>query len=169
MGGFVDPTANAPVVLDAFHARIHEGTAWHWSHRYMGVASGAFISTIIDAKGTAHFRGWVEGNGQALVDFLEVGSYTDGTSTGAVNRNGFKTHVSSLIIHHTASLNVTNGNIVETLIAGGEKNQGVGGETGDFAEFLLPAGTYSIRLQNWNAGTADYAVQLQWYEPGNAG
>lgn len=171
MTGFVDPTANANVVLDAFHARIHEGTAWHWSHRYDAVANGAVVTTVLQVFGVAHLVGRVDGGGAAQVDFLNVSSFTDGTSIAPTNRNGFKSHVASMIVHHTASLNVDGDNIVETIIggAGAVAARAGGGDSGDFAEFLLPEGTYAVRLTNVSGGAADFAVNLEWYNPGNVG
>ena len=169
-GGFVDPTANAPVILDAFHARIHEGTAWHWSHRYQDVANSAVVDTVLQVFGGAHLIGRVDGGGAARVDFIEVSSFTDGTSKGPFNHNGFKTHVASMIVHHTASVNVIANNIVETLLgAAGGVGKAAGGASGDFPEFILPGGTYAVRFTNVSGGAVDFGVILEWYDPGNAG
>lgn len=170
MPPFIDPTANAATFIDVFHQRIYEGTAWGWSHRYEDVANNGVIDTVFQVFGGAHLVGRLEAGGAARVDFVKVSSYTDGTSLGPVNHNGFKSHVASMIVHHTASINVLGANIVETLAGeAGTSGKAAGGETGGFPEFLLPTGIYGIRFTNVSGGAADFALQLHWYNPGNDG
>ena len=167
-----DRRANTHAVLDNFHYRIHEGTAWHWSHRYESVADNATIDTIIVvAGGEMHLIGDVTGGGAARVDFLQVASFTDGTSKASVNRHGeFLTHVASQYVQHTGSVNVSSGNFVETIIGGaGTSGKAAGGDTGGFNEFLLEEGTYAIRFTNVAGGAADFAVNLEWYDHTNIG
>ena len=167
-----DRRANTHSVLDNFHFRIHEGTAWSWTKRYEDVAAGATVDTVFELlAGEMHLLGFVQGGAAARIDFMQVSSFTDGTSQAAFNHNGeFATHISSAYVHHTASVNVVGAVIVETLIgAAGASGKAAGGSTGDFPEFLLEEGIYAIRFTNVSNGAADFAVNLEWYEPTNIG
>lgn len=172
MAGYVDPVANGVVQIDAFHARIHEGTAWSWSKRFEGIANDGIIDVVLTVNTNAlHFNGFLEGSGKASIDFVNVGSFTGGTSLGAVNRNFFKSQASQADVLYSASINVVESVIIETLFgsAAGEENGAGAGNTGGFNEFIMGPGTYGFRITNTSGASADYAVQFQWYEPRNAG
>lgn len=174
MAGYVDQTANANVSIETFHARVHEGTAFHWGKRFTGITSGQTVDIIIEVNtGALHFNGSVIGAGLADIDFVTVGSYTGGTSLGAVNRNTFKEHASNADVIYSASINVVDAIILETIVGGAadgdEGAGGIPGRTGDFNEFVLRPGTYGIRFTNVSGATARYSANFEWYEPSNAG
>ena len=167
-----DRRANTHSILDNFHFRIHEGTAWSWTHRYEDVAAGATIDTIFElSAGEMHLLGQVIGGAAARVDFMAVSSFTNGTSIAPHNHNGeFASHISSAYFHHTASVNVVGAVIVETIVgAAGAAGKAAGGNTGDFPEFLLEEGIYAVRFTNVSNGAADFVVDFEWYEPTNIG
>lgn len=161
----VDGVSNAEIGIDTFHSRIHEGTARHFSQVYSSVASGATVDTMILPFGAAHMTINLQGAGAAYFQFLEVSSYTDGTSRGPTQRNRFKIGASSIAFHSAASVNV----IGETI------KQGILGSFGlsdvdDVPEFVLPAGTnYALRFTNVSGGPANFSVGFNFYEPGNTG
>lgn len=167
----VDSISNAPVVIDTYHQRIHEGSAWKWTQTYSAIADNAVRDSLIITHGAIHVVPKMSVAGEAIIEFHEVASYTNGTSKAPVNRNLFKTHVASVSFHAAASMNVSS----RTLFVGQAGGVGgffipsAGGDT-NFPEFILPGGrVYSLRFTNVSGGASDFTAAFDFYETGNAG
>lgn len=165
-----DAVANAPIVIDTYHARIHEGTSWKFTQTYSAVGNGDVVDTIMVALGALHCVPKLEAGGGALAEFHEVSSYTHGTSLNPVNRNLFKTHATSIFFHASASINVSSRSLFTGVIgsAGGFFTPGAGGES-NFPEFVLKPGVYALRFTNVSGGADNFTVDFDFYTPSNAG
>ena len=160
-----DGVANALVTIDTYHNRVHNGTMFVFTKRITGLADDASSDLILVNSSVIHAALTVHAGGASHLDLYQVGSYTGGSSYGAINQNAFKSDDWDGNFFHTASINTTLSTVYEDVIGDAGVHKGGGGAASGFAEFLLPAGIYGARITNKAGAAIDFSWTVNFYQP----
>lgn len=168
----VDRFSNALYVIDVFHAKIHQGTAFEHTLLVEGVNDTNTIALlfVIGQGINLHARIGAKGGGQGILRLYENPTVSDnGTAQTPRNRNRQFSDATAgtLFANPTVSDNGTL--LTEALVPGSSGGFGfsaaLGGASDLPEEWVFAAdNTYLVELTNTSGNTRDFSIGVNAYE-----
>lgn len=159
----IDLVNLALVAMDEIHNNIHRGIMYSTSNVANDVANNNSEEILIATSGIAHARVTLSVSAQCSVAFYEDAVVSaSGTRLAAINRNRASSDVSTKVASFRAPTIVSDG----TPLYSGLAMHAPGAHPSLFEEWILASNTsYLLRVTNTSGGTADLAIELDYYEP----
>jgi len=165
----VQVSYNMIKTIEADHARIHDGVAFHVSHISSLASGGVHFMLIVPNSSGMHLRQQhiVVTGAPITATLYESSSYSNVGSVQQVNNmNRQSANVSSSSIYSAPTIVVTGTAIEHTLIPVTAKDSGGTGE-GPAQEWILDGtGPYVLGVKNDAGAAITVGMKLFWYEPG---
>lgn len=163
---YVDETNNALVVQDEIHANIHRGIFFTACYLDESVADTDELDIAFTVVSPIHVRFSVAVGGNTTAKLHSGTTFTaeTGTAIAANNRNMFSSNVSDIAIEADPTITVIGDEESCTLVPGGTKQSAVGSASASFEEWILPAGSYLLRLKNISGAAKPMSVALDFYQ-----
>lgn len=155
--------------IEYAHAQTHAGRYFSGGFYNASVANGASIDILIQTGAQSfHLRFDGSSSGDSTIRFYESATFSAaGTAVTMSNHNrtSAKTFVGTVTSGPTITATGTQLNGTD-YVAGGTKNQSVGGSGGYANEFILSLNTnYLIRFTNDSGAAAKMNMSVYGYEP----
>lgn len=170
-----DRFAHARTVMDHEHRNIHEGMAFHATHRVTSLGNGANLWLLMACPAGCfpHITGLIftfEAGDIDIVTFEGTTTSADGTVISSFNRNRNSSNTPDMVLTHTPTITDAGTQIHDRLVP--PTGSGVGNSEGIISpnlgeEWILkPATKYLIRVTNNSGGTIKLTLESLWYELG---
>lgn len=163
----VDMFDQALVVMGEVHNNIHRGIFFTVSKFDIALNEGNF-DVIIQVTSPIHARFTAAVSGDFKGMFYSGTEFTADTGVllSAINRNGFSSNVSDAVFRYNPTVITIGDEQVVQFLPGGSGGNAVGGTVSSFEEWILPAGTYMLRLNNVSGQTRRVSASIEFYQPG---
>ena len=167
----VDRFNNALVVQTEVHENVHRGIFYTVSGT-QSIGSDSVADFLIRVTTSSHIRftGTVEHT--MLGQLWEAPTTSaDGTPLLVSNRNRFSANTAGTLFFGAPTVTDPGTQLMDFLMAGGNKNTASGGSGSSFEEWILAPGDYIARVSNTilSPAAAGYAgVVMDFYEPGQS-
>jgi len=174
--GYIHAHQRAKVVVDSTHQNQHEGWVWHcWQKNADGgqVADNANQNWVLDLSAVTdgenlHMEWESEAGGDAELQLWEGITYESGTAFTPLNMNRASTHTppTGTVTKYGATITTSSATQLDGVwMAGGQRNQSVGGSSRGGLEWILSAGKkYAVILINRAGAAKDMSLSLTFYE-----
>ena len=170
-----DRFVHARTVVDHEHRMIHDGFAFHITHRVASLANGAALEGLISvpADSFPHLTGMLFTFGAGDVDietFEGTTTSADGTAVTTFNRNRNSSITPAISVFHTPTITADGTQIHDRLVP--PTGNGVGNREGVVSpnlgeEWILkPSTKYLVRVTNNSGGAIKLTMEMLWYEAG---
>ena len=166
----IDRVFRAFVIVDAFHAMIHIGRAFHLSDYDASVDIATpkryrFV-TPVEARGEAHFEWIVNADGPCIIELYE-GPTSSGAGSALTPRNRKRESSNTTILTVTKDSTVSAPGTqleIQRLGIGGNPSKSAGGDSNGRHEWELNGNTiYEVVITPDSNGTEVWA-SFDWYE-----
>lgn len=169
-----DSIVHALTVMDHEHRMIHDGMAFHATHRTASLANGGTLEGLIAVPAGAfpHMTGMLFTFGAGDLDietFEGTTTSADGTAVNSFNRNRNSTNTPNIVLTHTPTITDDGTKIHDRLVP--PTGAGVGNQEGVVSpnlgeEWILkPSTKYLVRVTNNSGGAIKVTMEILWYEP----
>lgn len=169
-----DKFVHALTVMDHEHRMIHDGMAFHATHRAVSLANGASHDHLIavPAGSYPHITAVIASLADSPCDILSYEGVTtsdDGTAIAMFNRNRNSTNTPNITLTHTPTITDLGTLIHDRFVpdAGGQGSNDIGIVSPNFGEewILKPSTKYLVRITNNSGGAITITEEHLWYEP----
>lgn len=163
----VDPVSDGMFIIEEFHARIHEGTAFSASLVDTALGGSANLDMLIRVvSGAAHLQ--LGGSAGAAWHFFLYEAPTtsaDGSAIAVRNRNRFSVNVATTLAFSGPTVTGVGTLLAEAVLPGGVKGQTTGSAGRGFDEWIFSPADYLVRLTNLSGGGTPASININFYEP----
>lgn len=157
--------ANALVVIDTVHDRIHRGQMFSASFVNAALGSAGTLEVLLVVTGDAHLRLKGSSGGDGRLQIYEGTTVSaNGAALSLPNRNRGSALSTTLAAYSGPTITADGTLLYDTIIPGGSGNFSGGGSGGFLEEFDLVAGNYLIRLTNIAASAEPCSINVDVYE-----
>jgi hypothetical protein len=162
----VDSIAGGLVTIDSVHKRIHDGQLFSASSFVLELADDAVSMILIRVASFAHMALQAGCGGNAEIEFFEgTTTSADGSALATPNHNRASATVATTLVFSGPTPTGDGTELGTGFIPGGTGGNAIGGSTSSFAEWILDANDYMVRLTNRAGTTQPASIQVVWYEP----
>ena len=165
---WVDETNRGLVIQDEVHSNIHKGIFFSAFYYDADIGIAASEDVLIRVTSPIHLRLNVSVTADMTILLYEDTTFSAaGTANMVVsNRNRFSSKETDALFTTGPTVTGVGTQIGWALIPGGSHAQAAGSSLGSFQEWVLPTGTYLLRITNVSGGAAEsYSVSADFYQP----
>jgi len=170
-----DRFVHARTVMDHKHRMIHDGFAYHTTHRVASLGNGASLEGLISvpAGSFPHLTAMLFTFSAGDIDietFEGTTTSADGTAVAVFNRNRNSSNTPAISVSHTPTITADGTQIHDRLVH--PTDFGVGTSEGIVSpnlgeEWILkPSTKYLVRVTNNSGGAVKLTMEMLWYEAG---